>query len=294
MSEAQINEQITEMFNGTENVLNRRTRQLIRTIGASRLTISDLISKYADEESGKVPQSKLPQLLREVDELEAGLYRNIRDDLREAVKGIAEQSATSLSEIIVGTIGYTALESFIGLGTINTLSEQALFSILIGLGIAEFVTSIVTSTFNRKGDDGLDLNDRLRNLAQLLAHDLRNILRETIGRGEGTAEIMRKINRVIEDNDWRVATIVETESMFALRQSIGKFAETSGMVKALKIVDFPHGEPGEHERHLCHIYAHRNEHGMGEGVYPVGTRKIRNPHPQCRSILQFVMIDEFK
>lgn len=297
MSEQAVNEVLTELFEDVENVLSRRTNQIIRTIGESRLAISDFLAGYV--ENGSIPTSKIPQIMRDLDEIEAQMYRNIRDDLRSVVKDIAEQSTTSISEAVIGAIGTGALLSFIGITSVNVLTNEAIFSALTGLGVIGFITSIVTSVFNRKGDDDKTLNDRIRSLARLLTNEIRNTLRATIGRGEDNAVIIRELNRVIDENDWRVRTIVETESLYATRQSVAKFAETSEIVKGLRIVDFPQGHEHargdrEHDHHQCFIYAHVDAHGLGEGVYPVTTRKIRNPHPQCRAQLQYVLIDEFQ
>lgn len=292
MSEQAINQSLEELYNGVANVISRRTNQVIRTIGNSRLTISDVLAKY--EKDGKIPTSEIPNVLKELEALDEILYRDMRTAIRTSVKDIAEYSTESLSELIIAAIGVSALAAFIGVSEADLLTNQALFSMIIGMGVTDFITSVVTSTFNRVGEDGNNLNDRIRALARILSDEIRNTLRKNIIKGEVNAVTIRELDRVINEYGWRVGTIVDTESFFSARQSVAKFAELSGIVAGLKIIDFPHGKPGEHERHKCFIYAHTDEHGMGRGVYPVTTRKIRNPHPQCRSILTYVMIDEFK
>lgn len=295
MSEKMANEALTKLAESVDNVLPRRNNQILRTLSNHRLTISDILAKYVVD--GKIPKGNLTKLLNELSAVEAEMYRNLRSDLQSVVKGITEQSTATLTGPIITAIGIPALMSFIGIESANVLTTEALFSAVVGIGVLDFITSIVTSTFNRTGDDGKKLNDRLRAITSLLMNEVRTLLRKTIGQGEDPAVIVRELNRVFDENDWRVSTIVETESLFAMRQSIAKFAETSGAVKALKIIDFPHGHEHEHgdhyhHRHKCYIYAHSDEHGLGKGVYPVTTRKIRNPHPQCRAIIHFVLVDE--
>lgn len=295
MSEKMANEALTRLAESVDNVLPRRNNQILRTLSNHRLTISDILAKYVVD--GKIPKGNLTKLLNELNAVEAEMYRNLRSDLQSVVKGITEQSTATLTGPIITAIGIPALMSFIGIESANVLTTEALFSAVVGIGVLDFITSIVTSTFNRTGDDGKKLNDRLRAITSLLMNEVRTLLRKTIGQGEDPAVIVRELNRVFDENDWRVSTIVETEALFAMRQSIAKFAETSGAVKALKIIDFPHGHEHEHGdhyhyRHKCYIYAHSDEHGLGKGVYPVTTRKIRNPHPQCRAIIHFVLVDE--
>lgn len=293
MSEAKVNEALLALHEEVNNVLSRKSNRVLRAIGESRLAISDLLAKHS-EEDGKIPSNKLTAVLTELTDVEAQMYRNLRDEVRLEVKDVAERSSHSISEAVIGALGTGALLSFIGIAELDALTNEAIFGALVGIGVMQFVTSVVTSVFNRKGDDGLTLIDRLDSLASMLINEIRDTLRVNIMKGEDNAVIIRKLNDVIEETDWRVKTIVETESMFALRQSIGKFGEESKVVKAVKIVDFPHGDPKEHRRHKCYIYAHSDEHGLGEGVYPVTTLKIRNPHPRCRSLLQYVLVDEFR
>jgi len=289
-----MDEAIIELYETIERSLPRKNSQVRRAIEKSRLTIADILAKHANPD-GTIPRGKVNVILDEILALENEIYRNLQRELRLVLEDVAQKTTIGLAEAIIAYIGISQLIEVVGLpaalAELTIGSVEAVFSALTGTTYRNHVNSTVSSAFNRIGEDGLVLNDRIRNIAQVLRNEIEVTLRQSIRRGEGTTEIFRRLEQVFSDLSWRLDVITETEALYTLRQTIGKFAEDSGIFKALKIVDFPHGEPGEHERHKCYIYAHRDEHGLGEGVYPVGTRKIRNPHPRCRSVLLPVLID---
>jgi len=295
--EQEINEGLEELFEQIERSLPRRNAQVRKAVDRARLSISDILAKYTDS-NGTIPRSKVNAVLRDLAAVEGEIYRNLRNEMAVVVEDVGEETVTELSELILAAIGVAALIKVAGLpkdfANLSVGAAESVFGALTGKTIREFVEAMVSSTFNRRGSDQKRLNDRLRRIARVLRKEIEVTLRESIRNGEGTTEILRKVERKFSDLDWQIDTLVETESLYTMRQSVARFAEESGIVAALKIVDFPHGDIREHMRHKCYIYANSDEHGLGKGVYPIGTRKIRNPHPRCRSVLLFVLKDEFK
>lgn len=295
--EQEINEGLEELFEQIERSLPRRNAQVRRAVDRARLSIADILAKYTDS-NGTIPRSKVNAVLRDLAAVEGEIHRNLRNEMAVVVEDVGEETVTELSELILAIIGVAALIKVVGLpkdfANLSVGAAESVFGALTGKTIREFVEAMVSSTFNRRGSDQKRLNDRLRRIARVLRKEIEVTLRESIRNGEGTTEILRKVERKFSDLDWQIDTLVETESLYTMRQSVARFAEESGIVAALKIVDFPHGDIREHMRHKCYIYANRDEHGLGKGVYPIGTRKIRNPHPRCRSMLLFVLKDEFK
>lgn len=295
--EQEINEGLEELFEQIERSLPRRNAQVRKAVDRARLSIADILAKYTDS-NGTIPRSKVNAVLRDLAAVEGEIYRNLRNEMAVVVEDVGEETVTELSELILAVIGVAALIKVAGLpkdfANLSVGAAESVFGALTGKTIREFVEAMVSSTFNRRGSDQKRLNDRLRRIARVLRKEIEVTLRESIRNGEGTTDILRKVERKFSDLDWQIDTLVETESLYTMRQSVARFAEESGIVAALKIVDFPHGDIREHMRHKCYIYANSDEHGLGKGVYPIGTRKIRNPHPRCRSMLLFVLKDEFK
>lgn len=292
MSDAVFNEQMDEVLHSVENVLPRKRAQVNRSIDGFRLPVADVLAKY--ESDGTIPTTSVKNVVDEVRALENSLYRTIQTEMRLAYKDIAEMTTESIAGALIVAFGIPAVLSAIGVATTDVLTNQAIFSAAVAMDVLQFIGSVVASVFNRTDSDGKSLNDRIRSYVRDLLRDITDTLRKNIMTGEVTATMLRNIKKDIDRHSWRVNTIVNTESMFAMRQSIAKFGETSDLVEAVKIVDFPHGDPKEHRRHKCYQYANADDHGLGKGVYPVSTRKIRNPHPQCRSVLHLLFIDDIK
>lgn len=296
-NEEKLNKALDELHKSFEHSLPRQSGQVIRAMNRSRLTIADVLSKHADS-GGVIPKSKANAVVSDLATVEGELYRNIRDELHAVVYDTAESTTVGVAEAVIAVLGALTIVEFAGLSTaiagIGAGLVALVFTALTGDGYIDYAQSVEESVFNRKGDDDKVLNDRLKELARSVYGDITVTLRNSIQQGEGTSGMIRKIERKFKDVAWRIKTIVETEVAYAQRQSIGRFAEKTGIARGLKIVDYPHGDPATHRRHKCYEYAHQNEHGLGQGVYPVTTRKIRNPHPRCRSSLHFVLVDELK
>jgi CHASE3 domain sensor protein len=296
--EEQLNDVLVEIFESLERAIPRMNGRIRRVVARSRLVVADILAKHADSE-GRVPLNKISTVTKEIEQqLDGEIYRQIKNELESVLTDVGDATITKIVAAIVSVIGISTLvEAGAIAETVAEFGEEYAEAVLWGLTRSTYrkhTESVVNSAFNRSDGDGKRLNDRLRIIATSLRQEVVTTVRQSIRNRELTSETLRKVKRVFTNSEWRLDTITETESMYTMRQSVAKFAEESGLVKALKIIDIPHGNPLEHHRHRCYIYAHRDEHGLGQGVYPVGTRKIRNPHPRCRAILTFVLADELR
>lgn len=296
-AEDKLNEELVEIFETTEYALPKKNAQIRRAVGRSRLMVSDILAKHTSSD-GTIPRNKLTAVSNDIARIENDIYQQLRTELQLVLSNVSATTLTRLAEAVVAVIGVSALASLglIADGLLDVAEGliEALLWAITGTSYRAQIGSAVNSAFNRNDGDGKRLNDRLYVIGATLRKDIQTTIRQSIRNGESTAEILRKVERTYKQLDWRLDTITETEVLYTMRQTVAKFADESGLVAALKIIDFPHGDPKEHQRHKCYTYAHADEHGLGEGIYPVGTRKIRNPHPRCRSALMFVLIDELK
>lgn len=289
MGQKQFNAQIDGLLRNLDNTLPRKYGQVNRASERARLTVEDILAKHADH-TGKIPRNKQGAVLADVTRIEGQIYRDIQSELQVVFNSTAEATAMGLSLAVATAIETATLLAVLGLA--KSLADIALlFPALLGKSTDQFIRDIAKTPFARKDSDGLKLNDRLRDISRVITRQVTGTLRTSIRKGEVTSEMNRKIKRDFTSLAWRLKTIVETESLYVHRNAIGMFAELSGIAKGLRIQDYPHGKAGEHERHKCYEYAQADEHGLGKGVYPVTTRKIRHPHPRCRSTLHLVLVD---
>lgn len=292
MGEKQFNAQLDELLEGIVNSLPRKYGQLTQASERSRLIVEDVLARYADDK-GIIPRSKQAAVIRDVQRIEGQIYRDIRSELQIMFNATAEATLMGLSTAIATTINVATLLAVVGLA--KTLTDiTVLFPALLGKSTDQFIRDIAKTPFNRKDSDGLLLNDRLRDISRVITREVSSTLRTSIRKGEVTAQMNQKVKRGFTSLAWRIKMIVETEVLYLYRNAVATFAELSGIAKAIRIQDYPHGHPGEHERHACYRYAHADEYGLGRGVYPLGTRKIRHPHPRCRATLHLVLVDRLR
>lgn len=296
-AEDKLNNELAEIFKALDHALPKKNAQAKRAVGRSKLIVSDVLAKHTSSD-GTIPRNKQTAVMSELVYVEGDIYRQLRAELLLILTDVSETTTTRLAEALVAAIGVSPLvEAGVITESLMEIAEgfvEALFWALTGSSYSKHVESTVNSAFRRRDGDGKALNDRIRNIASILHREIQTTIRQSIRKGENTAEILRKVDRIYRTMDWRVDTVTETEALYTMRQAVAKFAEESEIVVALKIVDFPHGDPAEHRRHKCYEYANANEYGLGKGIYPVTARKIRNPHPRCRSALMLVLADEFK
>jgi hypothetical protein len=291
MGQRQFNAKIDELLEAAEHTLPKYYGQLTRASERARLTVEDILARYAGP-NGVIPRNKQSAVVRDLQRIEGQIYRDIRNELQIVFNSTAQAQSMGLALAVSGALDVATLLAVAGIAKALAETAAFLFGALIGKSTDEFAIDIAKTPFNRKDDDGLRLNDRLRDISRVITRQVSSTLRKSIRNGEVTSQMNRKVQRDFKSLAWRLKTIIETETLYVHRNAVGTFAELSGIARGVKIVDYPHGKPGEHERHMCHIYAHQDEHKMGQGVYPVGTRKVRHPHPRCRSTLHLVLVDK--
>jgi hypothetical protein len=248
------------------------SRRVNKALEHAELRVTALIAEHSED--GKLDKRALQRILTELEVIERQLAAELSALMQAEIRKAIEEAGIGLNEILLAA-GVTAV-------LVNDEEEADGILAALGTGLLALVLYVLGATFRRKGDDDKNLHERLR----YLAHDLRMELERELRKAKGNiASALQANKRVFKDAKWRVERLVETETAYAFRRAVARASETSGAVTALRIIDFPHGKPSVHRRHKCYMYAHADEHGLGTGVYPLGTRKILNPHPQCRSAI---------
>lgn len=285
MTEKQINDAIVKMQEDMERRIPAYTRQVKQAFDLARARVSDILVKYVKD--GKVPKNRIATINRELSAVEAALYRDLLSQTTIIIEDTVKDAGEGLNKALVVAIGVTALYAMREEEEGSEALSAAGFLLALGTGLLALIKSVLSTVLGRSGDDGLDLRDRLRKLSADIIADVKKTLRKSNNTGEDYTTIQRNIAQIFGDYEWRVNRIIDTEAPVAYRTAIARAAEYSELVEAIKIIDFPHGK--HHHKHKCYEYARADDYGLGKGVYPVKTRKIRNPHPQCRSRLVLVM-----
>lgn len=225
--ESRINKAIEEMTESFGNTLSRKSNEAMRSYTQSRLVVVDVLAKHTDGD-GVIPSKKAVVVTREILQAEGVMYRDLRDYLRTTARADAEESIISLAELLIATVGVVALAELLSIPydvSKAGLNASTLVFYLTGMSVGGFATSLVNSMFTRKGDDGLNLLDRLRNLSSSLRIEISKTVREGIRGRVLATDIIRNLEKRMNDFKWRVETIIETEFMRVHRSVIGKSAE---------------------------------------------------------------------
>ncbi|WP_181349393.1 hypothetical protein [Thalassobacillus sp. CUG 92003] len=175
-----------------------------------------------------------------------------------------------------------SFSAFLGAGSILTLGN---------ISLNTYRRYVRTSVFERVGNDGKTLNDRIWQFAGDLRSSIANTVRRGALQGRQVTDIQREVKKTYDNERWKIDRLIETETMTGYREATALGAENSDVVKGVRIVDHPDGH-SHHQTHECYKYARADEHGMGKGVYPPGTQKILQPHPNCRATLHYVLTEE--
>lgn len=294
----QLDELMTQSLLSFERLtLNKQPGRIASDIQYVTKPLIARINELADDK-GKLPKNTLAELTRDTVALERGVYNVYSTSLRRQLEASAYYSAESTITAIVAVLGPGIVAKIIGLATASSLSQLAetgalasiFFATLTGLSLTEFARLIADYVMRRKSSDGKSTIDRIR----IFAREVARASAQAVSQGGSAGDIIRRIDNVMRELDWRIERLVETESMTAYRTSVARLSEQEDVISAVKIIDFAEGHESTHPRHKCFQYARADEHGMGEGIYPVHTRKIRNPHPQCRSILVPVLAEDYR
>lgn len=280
MSKSEFQAQLIELQKSIYNRLPIYKARFKLALVLAKEAFERIIAKYIKR--GRLTKAKLTAVKREFTAVTAKLVENLMTRTEAAVTDVVERASTATSAALLMAAG---LSASLALNTAVTTAGA-----LLGLGsilLTAHIATILEFVFDREGSDSFVLQDRFRVFADDLTQGVITSLRATISNSEEIDDIPALVNQVFDANEWRVDRIADTEIAYALRTTIAEGARYSELVDAIKIVDFPHGN--YHEKHECYKYAHRDEHGLGMGIYPIETEKIRNPHPQCRSRLILVL-----
>jgi len=274
MKQKTFEQRITRLYADFYDTLPEANARVRKALEASRTRVFTLIAENAVK--GKLDKKALLRILTALETEENRLYEDLAAALRQEIRQAAEDAGVGLNEVLIAA------------GVIAVLSDDdeaptdGLLAAL-GLGLLALLAFILRSTMRRKDSDGKALPDRLRKLSREIRLELAKELRRLRNKDIGT--MLDTLKKIYGDAEWRVDRLTESEASYAFRRAVVEGSKSSGVVEALRIIDFPHGKPSVHRRHKCYEYSHANEHGLGRGIYPIGTAKILNPHPQCRSII---------
>lgn len=266
-----------------ERTLSELYEQFERTLPKQRKAVTDGISAAR-------PTAATPET---IEAMERNIYRAYTTALRAELERTVSTSVDNLATALIAALGPVSVMELAGVATAVSVSELAksgllnglIFVLIFGIDIADFAKSLVEAMMSRTSSDGKNTRQRIRIFANEVAEEITKAITTATRSGRSQTDILGAIDEVLREADWRVDRLVDTESMTAYRTSVTRIVEDSDVFSAVRIIDFPEGHEDVHHRHNCYKYARADEHGLGNGIYPATTRKIRNPHPQCRSIL---------
>lgn len=270
------------------NYLAKQPGTVSAEIKASLEVLKARINELANGK-GVLSASSKSVLESEISALESTLYRRYSESLRLQLEISSQQALVSNTEALLAAVGPTVLATSVGLATSSSLSSLAetgalttvLLTLVFGDGILNVAKGIAESIMGRTSDGGINTRRRLRIFAREVSLEIQKRFRTTTS----ARDLLRDIDVILQETDWRVARLVETESMNAYRTSVAKLSEMFDVISHVKIIDFAEGHEATHPGHKCYEYARSNEYGLGKGIYPTTVTKIRKPHPQCRAIL---------
>jgi hypothetical protein len=284
-----LEQSLIESFESFERQIPKQRKAVLASISTARLALNERLA--AKSVKGVTPKGADAQKI--VDDAERLIATAYATTLRKELEQTVRASAVSTAEALIAALGPVAVLELTGLVIAMSIAElletglliEFVFALIFGIALTAFVSAIVDSLMRRVESDGRNTNSRIRRFANEVSTELAKVIRQSAANGDNMADLVRKVEQVFAEADWRVRRLVDTEIMAAYRSSVARLTEGSTIVKGLRIIDFPEGHEETHDRHKCYQYAQVDEFGLGKGVYPVTVRKIRNPHPQCRSIL---------
>lgn len=248
---------------------NRRMQDgTIDEIDGIRKDISDIISKYANDD-GSIDKRRVRRILREIEDLESGLERVISETLDETV----EETSNIAMKASIGALGSLVASKSIPQSDIRA--------------------RVVSSVLDRKVDDGMSMRNRIWRSTGGLLDELRSDVRAGVLRGSGVVRISKDLGETVSSKEWLFRRIIMTEGYIAYRETIGEVAEESGVIKAVRIID-NRGRHPYHEHHECYRLAEQDMYGWGKGLYRPKDHFIYHPHPQCTAYFRFELVDERK
>lgn len=221
------------------------TREQLRLIQSDYF---EVIRSYARAD-GTINPSRINALFRDLQSLEGRYGASLEESIEQG-----------LSEVTVAVISFLMINQSIG-------------------GMSDMMD--LQGYMNSRNIDGLNLRDRSRIMSGDLTDATRRRLRRSIYQDATSGDLMDGVMGAFEEEDWKVERLVTAELNNGYRQQFGDLARAEGH----EYIQFYESEwctSRNHHNHRCHILAHEDRYGLGEGVFKVTDLEIYHPHPRCR------------
>lgn len=264
-TQAEFNKALVKIAYAFEKLNAKQVASLAREFMRLRFELLEMLDEYAVD--NEIQRRRLNALLRDLEVYE---------------KSVRKQLGTSFANMIEETAKWTTAELAAAGLTVDVTSK--------------FINDhIVRYEMNRKWTDGLVLSDRVWHLSGDLRDELSKTIRNGVIQGNSVSQLTSAIKQVHENETWKVRRVAISESNNAHRAATLYNGQKSGVVKAFKLID--HDGHKNHKKHACYPLAHRDDYGLGPGVYPKDISsemfaKLTSPHPQCTSYLEYVIDEE--
>ncbi|MCQ4363056.1 hypothetical protein KQR54_18325 [Mycobacterium gordonae] len=278
MSERKLNGLFAKMSGAFKRTVTHQQTVVSAEIGKTRLQVVDIVASYAKNDD-TISRSRLNALLRDLEGVEKDIRSATNRSLLTVMKDSADQAFSGVSGALKAVFGASVAAFSSAKVTASSFLSPLTGKSPTGKNIAAYLAE-------RTGTDGLRLSDRVWNISADHRDAIGRILRRGILRGDSIARMTRDITEVYGVEDWKARRLVVTESNAAFRTAIGYEAERLDFVRGLRL------QPGTKHSRACVTLAAEDRHGMGAGIFLPSDTDIYNPHPNCTSVLTFVLIDE--
>lgn len=262
----QLNEALEESAKAFKELTQKQIDFAINEIHRTRQQLNDMLQKHAMAD-GSFKKTRIQAILRDLDTVE----KRITENGMNAIESITKQTSALVANKRQGT-----LENLLGTNAIDGVQFNRL---------PENVFRYVSTRF---AADGLLLSDRVWKLSGQLRDELGSTIRTGILQGKNLSTMIADVRRVYDNDTWKIRRLVLTESAIAYRTADMYVAQQSKVVKGLKI----HRGRANRPDHACTILSQQDNYGWGAGVFKPDDTAIMNPHPNCTSWLEYVLIED--
>jgi hypothetical protein len=236
----------------------------IREVDRTRLELIDLISEYAKKDD-TISRARLNSLLRDLETVEVSIRRNGMNAMETVVKEATGFGTQAGESALVGAIGDSAA---------------------LGVAFNRMNTEVFRYVVNRFETDGLQLSDRVWQLAGDQRDALNRVVRSGIIRGESVNTMVAQVRKVYDNETWKIRRLVVTEGNVAYRTGTSYRAQRSNDVIGLRM----HKGKADRPEHKCSVYS-RESTELGVGIFSPDTTKILHPHVNCTGFVTYVLRD---
>lgn len=266
--QSDLNKLMTEITDEYLKLNEKQQRRAIRELKRINGDMADLLADFVGSD-GTIQKRRLNRLLREMDAVKRGYHGQARVVLGDIITESTEWTTQEINGALITVLGAAAI----------SLAESRLLN-----------RRIERKVWSRKGDDLLNLSDRVWNLANGTHEELTRVVRQSINRGESINEMMAKIRQTHANETWKIRRLAWSEGVTAHRTATGENAKHGG-IKYVKLIDGSCRNKN-HYQHRCYILANEDKYGKGMGIYKPTDEEIYSPHPQCTSYIEYVLDEE--